>query len=304
MNMISKLLPDEIGTWRRSEPIQIIDSTNIFDYMNGGGELYLGYRFNHLEVCEYRSEVKNNILVEIYEMETSDDAFGLLSLDWSGEPLDYAIHNNSDSALSPGTRALYGGGLLRFSSGKHYARVMAARETAEARNTIIQIGKILSNEFSPEPEIVQLLPSLDSAGWKINKNKIAFFRSHLALNSLFYISHRNILNLNHSVAAVTTIYHSVDENVLSKTIQIFVMEYSNHQNAVEALNHFCQEFLPEDEIRLNTNNQEYTNYFSIEEGWMACKMDSRYLSLIFNLPDKLIAAQIMNHIKIPKHKGD
>jgi len=49
-------LPESVGTWGRSESSKIIDSTNIFKYMNGAEELYLGYRFNHLEVFDYMSK--------------------------------------------------------------------------------------------------------------------------------------------------------------------------------------------------------------------------------------------------------
>ncbi|MCP4155520.1 MAG: hypothetical protein GY757_47795, partial [bacterium] len=49
-------LPKTIGPWSRPESPRIIDSTNIFKYMNGAGALYLGYRFDHLEVFDYTSE--------------------------------------------------------------------------------------------------------------------------------------------------------------------------------------------------------------------------------------------------------
>ena len=85
---INKLnLPETIGAWSRPESSKKIDPTNIFKYMNGAGELYLGYRFDHLEVFDYTSKNSGNILVELYFMDTSDDAFGLLSLDWGGEPV-------------------------------------------------------------------------------------------------------------------------------------------------------------------------------------------------------------------------
>ncbi len=75
-------LPKAVGGWTRPEAPRLINSQNIFKYMNGAGELYLGYRFHHLEVFAYSSDGQDNILVELYFMETSDDAFGLLSLDW------------------------------------------------------------------------------------------------------------------------------------------------------------------------------------------------------------------------------
>ena len=77
-------LPKTVGAWTRSETTRLIDSANIFGYMNGAGELYLGYRFNHLEVFNYTADGQPKILVELYYMKTPDDAFGLLSLDWGG----------------------------------------------------------------------------------------------------------------------------------------------------------------------------------------------------------------------------
>jgi IS5 family transposase len=56
--------------------------------MDGAGEIYLGYRFKRLEVQPYGSADQGEILVELYWMESSDDAYGLLSGDWGGEILE------------------------------------------------------------------------------------------------------------------------------------------------------------------------------------------------------------------------
>ena len=55
MNADKPNLPKTVGVWNRLEPPRIINSKNIFKYMNGAGELYLGYRFRHLEVFDYTS---------------------------------------------------------------------------------------------------------------------------------------------------------------------------------------------------------------------------------------------------------
>ena len=127
MNEERVKLPETIGFWTRADSARIIDSGNIFDYMNGAGELYLAYGFDHLEVYEYTSDRHESILVEVYVMHTSNDAFGLLSLDWGGEPVPIRSTPpfQSEPSVSPPARALYGGGLLRIRSGSLYARVMA-----------------------------------------------------------------------------------------------------------------------------------------------------------------------------------
>ncbi|MGD8271055.1 MAG: hypothetical protein PVJ88_01315, partial [Desulfobacterales bacterium] len=69
MNAYKPNFPKTVGVWNRVESPRIINSKNIFKYMNGAGELYLGYRFRHLEVFDYTSADQGNILVELYFME-------------------------------------------------------------------------------------------------------------------------------------------------------------------------------------------------------------------------------------------
>ena len=80
-------LPKTVFAWQRFGSPKLVDDSNIFDYMNGAGEIYLAYRFKKLEVYEYKAVNRENILAEIYFMETPEDAFGLLSQDWEGEPV-------------------------------------------------------------------------------------------------------------------------------------------------------------------------------------------------------------------------
>ena len=135
-------LPKALGVWTRPESPRFINSNNIFKYMNGAGELYLGYRFDRLEVFEYTSKNQEDILVELYFMETSDDAFGLLSLDWGGEPVSLGGSNArpSNRSLTSGTSALYGAGLLRIWSENHHASIEIIRPDAQQAGTIKGTG--------------------------------------------------------------------------------------------------------------------------------------------------------------------
>jgi hypothetical protein len=125
-------LPKQAGLWTRSDAPRRITADTIFDYMDGGGELYLGYRFDHLDVYEYKADdaSRGTVLVELYWMQTSDDAFGLLSTDWTGQavtlgpPPGPTAHTGMNTV--PPHHGLYGAGLLRLWSGNLFARVLAA----------------------------------------------------------------------------------------------------------------------------------------------------------------------------------
>jgi hypothetical protein len=307
MELTANDLPETIGKWTRADSVQIIDATNIFDYMDGGGELYLAYRFNHLKVYEYNAKNQISILVEIYFMETPDDAFGLLSLDWGGEPLDLypARSIQRKSTIAPSSRALYGSGLLRISADNLYIRIIASLETAESREAVLTLGRSLIKKDSNqnEPDLIRLLPDSASTGWSLRNDRIGYFRSHLVLNSLFYLSHQNILNLNHSTEAVTASYEKLMDNKENRKIQLLLIKYIEAGQAQQALAHFNKVYLPEQHKFSDPQVifDDSFNFYQIEDGWLGYKLQEQYLVLVFMCPDVKIGINLINNIPFNKH---
>jgi hypothetical protein len=303
-------LPQTVGVWNRPDSPQIINSKNIFKYMNGGGELYLGYRFRRLEVFEYTSDNRENILVELYFMETSDDAFGLLSLDWGGEPVpfDGSPAAMTNKFLTSSARVLYGGGLLRSWSDDIYARVMAERETPASKEAVFGIGQaIMANTKNPpEPELVKILPLKIGSAWKLRMDRLSFFRSHLVLNSIYYLSHENILDLDHSAEAVIATYEHTSNSGEPKRSQFLLVHYENHARARKALNHFHDAYLPE--YKKNGTADSDVNspsLFKLEDGWLAYKLLGKYIAIVFECPDQESARTIIqkNESNLLKKEG-
>jgi hypothetical protein len=77
-----------------------------------------------------------------------------------------------------------------------------------------------------------------------------------------------------------------------------IIEYTSHQQAVDALNSFFKNFLPESKTVVNMSELQYSKNFKIEDGWLACKMKNNLLYIAFNIPDKTSADQIIDHIKL------
>ncbi len=290
-------LPKTIGAWTRSEAPQLIDSKDIFDYMNGAGELYLSYRFDRLEVYEYTAGHEKGILVELYYMKTSDDAFGLLSLDWGGDPVTFESVSvrSTSKPIAPPHRALYGKGLLRICSDNIYSRVMAYRETPESRDAVFSVGKaiVANSKNSIEPKVLNILPNAIGTDWKLRRDRIGYFRSYLVLNSLYYLSHQNILNLDLSTEAVTAAYEKVltEDNI--HRVQFLFIKYADSRRARQALNNFHKTYLPEHK----KDRAEGSHFFKIEDGWLGYRINGRCIVLVFECPDKASAGMIINQIK-------
>jgi hypothetical protein len=278
--------------------------------MNGAGELYLGYRFHHLEVFDYTSDSQDKILAELYFMETSDDAFGLLSLDWGGEPVafDGSTTATSNKFFTSSARAFYGGGLLRLWSDKNYARVMAERETPASKEAVIAIGKAITADATlpSEPELIKILPLKIGSAWKLRIDRLSFFRSHLVLNSIYYLSHENILDLDLSTEAVIAPYEHTSNSGDPKRSQFLLVQYENLERARKALNHFHGAYLPEYKKQTVTGSAANgTRLFRLEDGWLAYKQFGKYIAIVFECPDQESARTIIqkNESNLLKKEG-
>ena len=290
------ILPGTIDSWTLSETVRHINADNIFEYMNGAGELYLGYGFDHLDVWEYGSGQDNTILVEIYFMNTSDDAFGLLSLDWSGEPV--LIDKTQHKGAFP-SRALYGGGLLRLWADTVYARVLTFRETESSKAAVISIGRHISKdrELTPEPALMHGFPESVPGNWKLRRDRMGYFRSHLVLNSLYYLSHQNIFDLGPTVEAVTAPFERTPGQGDKVRIQALMINYATARQALGGLERFHDAYLDDfHNENLSKENRGQMQYFRIEDGWLAYVLNDTCLTVVFECPDQSIASHLLRGI--------
>jgi hypothetical protein len=287
-------LPARVGSWTRAEATRTITAENIFEYMNGAGELYIGYRFDRLEVTEYAAPEEKNILVEIYFMKTPDDAFGLLSLDWGGKAVEREKSSPENVESAPDwPNALYGEGLLRLRSDKIYARIMAERETRRSREAVLALGRAIVKEGvdSSTPALLRRLPGTLWPEWKQRRPATSFFRSHLVLNSLYFLSQENIFDLGPEAEAVITQYER-ESPLGTQRFRVLLIDYPDSQAAGKALAHFRRVYLPDRAMSASQTQ----GFFSVEDGWLGYKRTSRLTTFIFECPDRETAAAVLGQL--------
>jgi hypothetical protein len=287
-------LPRTAGPWTRSEETRTITAANIFEYMDGAGELYIGYRFDRLEVTEYTAPKEKNILVEIYFMKTPDDAFGLLSLDWGGEPVDLEeAGKKSSKDRSAWPNALYGEGLLRLRSDAIYARIMAERETSRSLKAVLALGRAVVKDGagSPSPALLRQFPEVIWPEWKQRRGLTSYFRSHLVLNSLYYLTQENMFELGPESEAVITRYEKESPAGLQR-IRLLLIQYPQARAAGKALAHFRRIYLSD----RPSSSTETEDFFSLEDGWLGYKLTGGRAAFVFECPDRETAAAVIDQL--------
>ncbi len=295
-------LPEELNGWKLQGPPQKITRETIFDYMDGGGELYLAYKFGQLLVYKYLDKNDNEILVEIYEMQHPDEAFGLLSLDWSGEPV--ILHSGTEplteNPACPSYTALYGEGLLRARIDNLFLRILALRETPAVKKIILNLGEAIAARSSQAtfPALLEVIrPKADST-WQIKKQRTGYFHSHLILNSLYYLSHENLLHLDPGGEALYTEWTRRDTDH-KKSTRLIIIKYPERQKAEIALADFLGAYLTEKSIRpeeIPASQKEKA--VRLEDGWLGWKLVGSYLALVFEAPEEATVQELFGQLEL------
>jgi hypothetical protein len=278
-------LPKQAGRWVRPDAPRRITEETIFDYMDGAGELYLAYRFDHLDVYEYSAPEKRlgGIKVELYWMKSADDAFGLLSTDWGGDVVELHGRVGEPHAAVPAHDALYGGGLLRLWSGGLYARVMASRETAESRAQVLAIGRsIVSGRpaSGPPPEILSNVPVRLPGGFELRPDRTCFFRSHYVLNAAYYLSPHDVLGLGLDVDASISEYRTAGTG--GTPLHLILVAYPSTAAAEAALRTLQKAYAPPPAGQ--ASERPASAAAKVESGWIGWAAADRSLAVVLDAP--------------------
>jgi hypothetical protein len=301
-------LPDSAGAWVRSPSPRSYDSVTIFDYMNGAAEIYVGYRFRTLDVYEYAAPAEEKVLVELYWLESSDDAFGLLSLDWNGEAVDLRDDSCPEKTGREGdpadrvfpARALYENGYLRVWSDDLYARVIASRETAASREAMFGIARslVLGRRESEPPDLVRSLPPVAESGARLRPDEVRYVRSHLVLNSTHYLADENVLNLGPATGCVLGVYDSESQAADGGECRLLVAQYPTMQAAAAARESLRRTLFASAPNLAESSSVEMPDAVSLEGGWAACVQLGKCAALAFECRDRETAASLVRSVRL------
>ena len=218
---LRQALPPEISGWKIGREDQVFTRDDVFDYMDGGGEIYLAYDFQFVFIREYVRDDGPSLVVEIYKMSSSQDAFGVFTHDTDGDEVEL------------GQGAIYGAGLLRFWKDKIFVRILADRETPEAKTVILELGAKIAGAVVQEggkPGLIKVLPEEG-----LRPKSLRYFHTLISLNAHYYLANVNILNLSPETQVVMARYEKEGSQA-----RLLLVEYPTVERAVDAQGRFVE----------------------------------------------------------------
>jgi hypothetical protein len=259
---LASFIPRTIGPWV-SEADQTFDAESIFAYIDGAGEVYRSYNMRLLVARRFHKDGKPDIVVDLFDMGSPDDAFGVFTHDLDGE----------EAKIGQGST--YKAGLLSFWKDRYFLSVYAEEETIETKGLVLELGRRIAAAIPDRGEKPDLLRFLPPEG--PGTGRVCFFHNHSVLNYHFFVADTNILLLDQKTAAVLADYGGKDDRS-----RLLIVAYADAAAAAEAGGSFARATMPEagEAGTVRTENGK----------WTASRILGRYVIVVFDMTSERAAA--------------
>jgi hypothetical protein len=268
--ILAKALPKEVSGWQKSRDDEVYDRKDIFAYHDGAGELYLAFDLRFVFVREYAKPEAPAIVVEIHQMSSAADAYGVFTQDRRGREVRL------------GQDALYDKGSLRFWKGDVFVRIKAERESPEVKDTVMELAGAVDSAIpkaGPKPKILARLPVEG-----LESGTVRYFHTVVSLNSQYFMSNVNVLNLSPETQAVMGRY---EEGRAQATL--ILVEYPSAERAFSAYGRFIEMFL----LQRFVSDRPYPPVKLENKKYAGAVRSGRFLALVVEADDKAIAEGLL-----------
>ena len=269
VNDFAKVLPAKVDRWNKVEPTAPYSPATLSSYIDGGAELYLSYNFKGSLAVKYRDASENEIAVDIFDMGSSYDAFGVFA------------HTRETDTKDFGQGSEYAAGLLTFWKGRFYVSVLAYPETPASKNAVTSLGRAIEagiKDEGPMPPILALLPPEN-----LQPETVRYFHHYIWLNSFSFVSNENVLNIAADTPATLAKYKTP-----GSWLFLLLVRYPEAARAEAAAKQFDEKILggTKDGIRQTEGGR-----------WSGLKRRGDVVGIVLSAPDAASVRDILSKLK-------
>ena len=251
-------LPSSVHGWQRAPDSQHYDPETIFSYINGHAEVYLAYGMQGCDAERYTGpDGEPDLIVDIFEMASPADAFGVFTHDTEGEPVGI------------GRDSRYRYGWLSFWQGSHFVSIVAEGESELSEQATLELGRLVAAGLPADGTTPAILEALPDEG--------------LIAGSARYLHHPQILNTHLPVDAENLLDVGMDTPAVlgsysrgSARAYLLIVDYPNEERAEQAEGKLLER------LSAIVTRAEPT---ASESGFSACRREGVRLAVVAETPD-------------------
>lgn len=209
-------LPKEVAGWKAAGDDEMFDNESIFSYIDGQAEVYLAYGMTRCLARRYAGpQGEPDIVVDLFELASPADAYGVFTHDRDGEDIDV------------GQGALLRPGWLSFWKGPFFGSVYAEGESEASAAAVEALARAAADAIPFQGEAPGLVSLLPSEG--LDQRSVRFLHRWEILNSALYVAGDNIFGLSADTDAALGAYRRGDGEAW-----LLLVEYPDEARAQEA----------------------------------------------------------------------
>lgn len=273
---IGDLAPTEINGWKSEGKDGAYDRANLYDYIDGGAEVYLAYAYEAAFARRFTKADQPAITADIFDMGSSEDAYGIFSFEREGK------------SVGVGQDSEYAAGFLRFWKGKYFVSILADKETPESKEAVMSLGKAIAEKIKDpgtRPKMLGFLPP---------KNLIAastrFFHQKSGLDYHSLVADKNILGLSPKTNVLLAQFKTPVKGkpkVIPKA-QLVLVQYPSTKEASQAYVSFKKAYMPDSksDAAIRTEDGKFT----------VARQKSTCIAIVFEAPDTVYANALLDSI--------
>ncbi len=263
-------LPEKISTWSKASDDQLYTPQSIFGYIDGGAEVYKAYNMHGCLSRRYAADNGPAIMLDIFDMGTAKDAFGVFTHDPEGDVIDLG----QDGRLRPGW--------ANFWKDRFFISIYAEKETVAAQKAVLALGQridALIESRGQRPEIIDRLPPKG-----LQNNRIRYLHHPVILNYHYYLSDENLLDISDRTEVLLADYQRDSEEAL-----VLLVSYPDSNTATNALAKFSRHYL---------GDADKNGLVQLEsQKWAGAKIKSQLLIVILEADTQQLAINLLQTVK-------
>jgi hypothetical protein len=249
------ILPESLGSWKASRTLPLAVPNDLYNYIDGGAELYISYGFGEALSRTYSRQDQPEVLAEVYDLLQARNAFGVFTQTREEESRQYG----QGTYIIPGA--------VFFWKDRYYISLSTWDATQGGMDFIHELATHIEGKITSEgkvPDLVRFLPreGMIPFGYK-------YFHHPVWLNSYFFISDHNVLLIDDRTDALLTRYANGE-----KRLYLLLVQYASNEAADKAYQTFGLEFFPEGLLNHCLKRTDQT--------WMAASISGNRIASVWN----------------------
>lgn len=193
--LLTDLFPgaDAFPGWTPVGDVEVFDRESIYSLVDGQADFFFVYGFEQVAVRRYENVEGKRLDVEVWQLATPPDAYGLFSASVAGEPASVGRANDGDA--DPGRR-------LAFWQDRYFVSVHARQplDNADLRDLAGALSEALP-QGGERPALLERLPAEGSV-----ECSAVFFHEELSIQDRLWLGGENLLGLGPDTDGVLAQY--------------------------------------------------------------------------------------------------